>query len=156
MQTSAMDYRTASGVSRRHDAESVLDKYIRVARIEAPHLYQSYPLPIARPEISCALSFTDYALLLDVLDELFVLEAAARYADRKAGDIARRRLYGALSVTVGCEAIRIEQLFKNVDRVDIPVLRAVARALFPERADKPGLSAMSSSIGGTVVQFPGN
>lgn len=155
MQTSAMDYRTAGGVSRRQDAESVLDKYIRVARIEAPHLYQTYPLPIARPEISCALAFADYGLLLDVLDELFVLEAAARYADRKAGDIARRRLYGALAVAVGYNAIRIERLFKNVSSAEIPVLRAVARAILPERTAMIEPSAMLPLKSGTVIQFPG-
>lgn len=156
MQTSAMDYRTASGVSRRHDAESVLDKYIRVARIEAPHLYQTYPLPIARPEISCTLAFADYGLLLDVLDELFVLEAAARYADRKAGDIARRRLYAALAVAVGYNAGRIERLFKSVTKADIPVLRAVARAILPERTHVIESSNILPTESGTVIQFPGN
>lgn len=155
MQTSAVDYRTAGGISRRQDAESVLDKYIRVARIEAPHLYQSYPLPIARPEVSCALTFDDYSLLLDVLDELFVLEAAARYADRKAGDIARRRLYGALSVAVGYEASQIERLFYSVARVDVPVLRAVARIILRQTTTSEERQ-MPRQSGGIVVQFPGN
>lgn len=153
MHTSAVDYRTASGVSRRQDAESVLDKYIRVARIEAPHLCQSYPLPIARPEVSCALAFADYDLLLDVLDELFVLEAAARYADRKAGDIARRRLYNALSTAIGCDPQQIEKLFKNVDKADIPLLRAVGSAILPERRAK-SMGVALTSVSGTVIQFP--
>ena len=153
-QTSAVDYRTANGTSRRHEAESVLDKYIRVARVEANHLSQSYPLPIARPEIGCPMTFGDYGLLLDVLDELFILEAAARYADRKSGDIARRRLYNALSITTGYEPQQIENLFTNVGRAEIPVLRAVARAILPERSDDDGSTLPLPQGGGTVIQFP--
>lgn len=153
MTNAAIDYRTANGVSRRQEAESVLDKYIRVARNEAPHLSQTYPLPISRPEISANLSFGDYALLLDVLDELFVLEAAARYADRKAGDIARRRLYNALSITIGYPPSQIEKIFDSLDRASVPVLRAVARAILPGKAVASSDCGGSSSSG-TVVQFP--
>lgn len=154
MQASVVDYRTASGASRRQEAESVLGKYLRVARVEAKHLSLSYPLPIARPEVTCALSFSDYDLLIEVLDELFILEAAARYADRKAGDIARRRLYAAISDAVSYTPDQIERLLTHVDRSGLSVLRAVARAILPQKDIGQPELCLDCSGTATVIQFP--
>lgn len=147
MTSAARDYRTAEGVARCSSDESVLARYLRVARVAAPQLSATHPLPFARPEILSALSALDYSLLLDVLDELTILEAAARYSDRKAQPIAKRRLYRALAAEVGCRPADIEKLFKQVDKTSVPILRGVARVLLGRHVAEPKASIADGERG---------
>lgn len=129
MACAARDYRTTGGLARRASDENVLGRYIRVARVAAPHLSATYPLPLARPRIDTALAAADYRLLLDVLDELTILEAAARYSDRKSQTIARRRLHRAVAAEIGCRPSQIDRLFRDVNRQSVPIIRRTAEVL---------------------------
>jgi hypothetical protein len=133
MHVRKQDYRTRAGVSRRSDGESTLEKYIRVAAEEFGEPTFRTSLPLARPEIACRLSGQEYVYLLDILDELFLLEQAARFADRKTSTIARTRLIKAVSIETETNPELVETLFTRIDDANVHLIGQLSEILFPER-----------------------
>lgn len=140
------DYRTRAGISSRKAGETTLDKYLRVRR--SPEFRKSLKdsLPLARPQIVCTLSADDYLLLLEVLDELFVLEEAARFADRKSSKVSQGRLYRALSRELGVPAKKLKSLFDKVDVSSLNALRQLATRILGDEATAQFPSPTSAGV----------
>lgn len=129
MTSSAVDYRTLRGVSRRTSGESTLAKYMRALALGQTAHSDRDALPLARPRIVCTLSADQFTALLDILDIMFALEGAARFVDRKSSRIARRRLSRALALELGTQAEMVERLFSVVDNDNVALIAPAARLL---------------------------
>ena len=152
MSACATDYRTELGVSRRAEGETTLGKYMRVAEINSTTADQRAALPYARPEVTCTLTSDEYLLLLDILDELFLLEQAARYADRKASTIARGRLFRAVGLEARLTSEQIEQLYVQVNATNAPFILRIGTVLFPDREFTP--NNYRKALEADIVSFP--
>ncbi len=123
--TAHIDYRTKRGISRRAANESTLQKYLRALHACEPLRSGRDTLPIARPTIKCSLSAEQYLLLLDVLDELFLLERAARFVDRKSSKIARNRLNKAIAAELEIKPELIDSLFHTIDPRNVALIKEI-------------------------------